>query len=177
MAENAFESGARKNIPAVLVYVECEGKILMLHRNAFDRPADYHAGKWNGLGGKCEADESAREAAIREVREESGVAIESESLQFLGFLQFPNFKAHRQEDWSVCVFRAEITPQAAKVVPAKGLEGSLHWVERAKVERLNVWPADREFLPYVLRGEPFTGCIWYAGEWVLRSEIRAIGRL
>ena len=35
---------------ATLVYVKHEGKTLMIHR--IKKPADIHAGKWNGLGGR-----------------------------------------------------------------------------------------------------------------------------
>src|SRR5690606_5287997 len=73
---NPYESAERKNIPAVLVSVfsrfsDGKERVLMIHRDSKDRPIDFHAGKWNGLGGKCEKDESYRECAARELFEES----------------------------------------------------------------------------------------------------------
>src|SRR5690242_5776646 len=93
---NAFEAGLRKVIPAVLVYIEREDHLLMIHRTFED---DFHFGKWNGLGGKMEADESPYEAAVREIREECGLELKESQLNALGVLQFPNFKPKKSEDW------------------------------------------------------------------------------
>ena len=109
---NLFETGERKSIPAVLVYARLEDQVLMIHRNASATVTgceDHHAGRWNGLGGKCEANESALEAARREFLEEAGIDLESDTFNPLGVLQFPNFKAHKNEDWIVFVFSVEIT--------------------------------------------------------------------
>jgi 8-oxo-dGTP diphosphatase len=158
----------RKIILAVLIYAERDGKILMLHRNA--RPGiDYHDGKWNGLGGKCAADESAEEAAAREFREECGIQLEPNTFEPLGTLQFPNFKPAKEEDWLVIVLRADIPP---KVEPwTKGPEGDLHWIAKDKVLKLNLWPGDKHFIPKVLARQPFMGTIWYEGEKVVRHQI------
>ena len=113
---NPFESGERKLIPAVLVYLRYEGKVLMLHRDAPDRSAktDHHYGKWNGLGGKLELSESPHEAAVREIQEESGVLLEQKQLSPCGVLQFPNFKPKKSEDWLVYAYCAEITSEQKK---------------------------------------------------------------
>ena len=46
-------------------------RVLMVHRNA--RPGDQHLGKYNGLGGKLEADEDALAGMRREIREEAAI--------------------------------------------------------------------------------------------------------
>ena len=46
-----------------------DGAALLVHRNA--RPDDEHLGKWNGLGGKLEADEDVAAGLRRELREEA----------------------------------------------------------------------------------------------------------
>src|SRR4051812_28711037 len=129
---NPFESGERRMVPAVLVYPRygihpADSEFLMLHRNAQGRVGDYHAGKWNGLGGKCEADESALEAAVRELGEESGLRPGQESFRPLGVIHFPNFKAHKCEDWLVTVFSVRVTERERKAT-ASGPEGQLEWV-------------------------------------------------
>ncbi len=60
---NAFEAGTRRCIPSVLVYLERDRSVLLIHKG---RPGDFHEGKYNGLGGKLEADESPLDAAVRE---------------------------------------------------------------------------------------------------------------
>lgn len=171
MSNNSFESGARKVIPAVLVYAEREGRILMLHRNA--KAGDYHQGKWNGLGGKLENDESPLEAAVREIEEEAGLRLPPAAFTPLGTLHFPNFKPRKSEDWLVFVFLAEL-PTGMEPWP-KGPEGELAWISREQVLELNLWEGDRHFLPFVLEGRPFLGTIWYEGERVARHWISASG--
>lgn len=175
---NPFEAGTRKCIPAVLVYVRSGDLVLMLHRNApgprADGLPDYHAGRWNGLGGKLEADESPLEAAVREVGEESGLRLPAEWFRPLGTLQFPNFKAHKAEDWLCFVLLAEVPPAERGRIDEQALrgpEGELHWVPCADLERLNLWPGDRHFIPYVREGRPFAGTIWYRGAEVERVWI------
>lgn len=169
---NAFEAGLRRVIPAVLVYVRAGGQVLMVHRNA--RPDDHHAGKWNGLGGKCEPDESFVEAARREVREESGLDLPLEAYRPLGVLQFPSFKAHKNEDW-LCMVLVADAPDDALARPLGGPEGDLHWVAAGDLPGLNLWPGDREFLPFVVARRPFAGTIWYEGQRVRRAHVLPMG--
>lgn len=176
---SAYESGEQKNIPAVLLYIFSKGSdgtenVLMIHRNSKERPNDFHAGKWNGLGGKCEAGESYREAAARELFEESTLTLAPEALRFAGFLQFPNFKPSKAEDWACMVFTASVDPARAQAVPSAIGEGSLHWIEKTKILALNLWDGDREFLPFVLEGRPFTGCTWYVDGKAARSEMNPL---
>jgi 8-oxo-dGTP diphosphatase len=147
----------------------------MIHRDApGSAQADYHAGKWNGLGGKCEADESAFETASREFEEEAGIKVAPSRMTMIGVLQFPNFKAHKNEDWTVFVFETELTSGERAQVHAKSDEGSLHWIVREDVMKLRLWPGDQHFLPYVIRREPFFGTLWYEGQNVSRHEVRAL---
>lgn len=157
---NPFESGERKVIPAVLVYLRSGDKTLMIHRCVQGR-LDFHHGKWNGLGGKCEVDESPVEAALREVREESGLDLAPSQLFPLGVLQFPNFKAHRNEDWIVFVFSAEVRADQLNSILAESHEGSLHWVSNQDLLSLNLWAGDRHFIPWVLENKSFLGTFWY----------------
>ena len=167
---NEFEAGLRKLIPAVLVYAESDGKILMLHRgNSGD---GFHQGKWNGLGGKMEADESPFAAAVREFKEESGLAIASERFAHRGTLQFPNFKPHKNEDWIVFVFILALSKEEAHGVKPHCDEGKLEWISTSDILKLALWPGDLLFLQHVLAGETFSGTIWYAGGDVARHEIR-----
>lgn len=172
---NAFESGSRKNIPAVLIYARYASRVLMIHRDAPDRAqTDYHAGKWNGLGGKAEPDESIWETASREFAEEAGVVLPTTRFEYLGLLQFPNFKAHKNEDWTVTVFSAELSESEAGGVQRSGTEGSLHWIPEKDLMELNLWAGDRYFIPHVVARESFAGTIWYKGPEVVKQDIRKL---
>lgn len=60
-------------IVATLGYVLSPDRrqVLMIHRNT--RPGDHHLGKYNGLGGKIEADEDVAASMRREIAEEAGI--------------------------------------------------------------------------------------------------------
>jgi len=146
---NEFESGARKLIPAVLIYAEIGGKYLMIHRGSSGD--GFHQGKWNGLGGKIEADESPFEAAAREFREESGLSIPSARFAHRGTLLEEAIEAN-------------LTHR----------EGDLKWILTSDIIKLNLWPGDLLFLQHVLAGETFSGTIWYRGSEVSRHEIRVM---
>lgn len=150
----------------------------MLHRrSSTDRPDDYHAGKWNGLGGKCEADESPLEAAVRELAEESGLELPEAVFRPIGVILFPNFKAHKNEDWWVSVFVVQVSPSEEERVcqmSLSGLEGELHWIDEADLLKLNLWKGDRYFIPWILEQRPFMATIWYEGQDVKRHWIREL---
>ena len=56
-----------------LCYIDNGDSYLMLHR--VKKANDASHGKWIGVGGKCEADESPDECMLREVKEETGLEI------------------------------------------------------------------------------------------------------
>jgi 8-oxo-dGTP diphosphatase len=116
-------------------------RVLMIHRNA--RPEDAHFGKYNGLGGKLESGEDIVAGLKREVREEAG--IDCEEIQLAGTISWPGF-GKNGEDWFGFIFR--ITRFAGAPVAASP-EGTLEWVEVAKVASLPLWEGDRFFLPMV----------------------------
>ncbi len=121
-------------------------KVLMIHRNA--RPNDEHLGKYNGLGGKLEANEDVVAGMRREIREEAGIECTQMSLR--GTLSWPGF-GKNGEDWLGFIFL--ITGWAGEVL-THNPEGSLSWVERARIMELPMWEGDRHFLPLVFDADP-----------------------
>src|SRR5690606_21604410 len=135
-------------IVATLGYVLSpdRSKVLMVHRNA--RRDDHHLGKYNGLGGKLDPHEDVLDGMRREIREEAG--IECLELQLRGTINWPGFGPNGA-DWLGFVFtitRFEGTPMTSNP------EGTLEWVEVARIEELPMWDGDRHFLPLVFDGDP-----------------------
>jgi 8-oxo-dGTP pyrophosphatase MutT (NUDIX family) len=114
--------------------------VLMMHRRF-----PPNQGLWNGVGGHVEPGESARQAIIREVAEETGYEISEP--RFAGLLTWDGFEIH---EGGLTIFTAEV-PHREFVT---NHEGELAWVSRdwacsapEVVDNIHV------FLPHVLEGE------------------------
>ena len=135
-----------------LCYAENGGRWLMMHRTKKD--ADENAGKWIGLGGHLQEDETPEECIRREVREEAG--LELRNLRLRGILTFI------LPDWGneltfLYTAEAEDLP-----LPECG-EGVLQWVPKKQVMNLPLWEGDRVFLPLLqTRQEVFSLKLVYA---------------
>lgn len=169
---NPFESGERKVIPATLIYIFCENKILMIHRVKKDK--DIHEGKWNGIGGKLELEEAPAAAAVREIYEETGLQINEDRLQSLGVLTFPSFKAEYHQDWICFVFRAILPGKISDYSLIDSNEGHLQWIDKEKVLELPLWEGDKDFIPMVIQGRAFLGSYWYVDKKLVRQQLKAL---
>ena len=121
-------------------------QVLLVHRNA--RDDDQHLGKYNGLGGKLEADEDVLTGMRREIHEEAG--IDCTGLQLRGTISWPGF-GKNGEDWLGFVFLIDAfegTPFEANP------EGTLEWIPLERLYDLPMWEGDRHFLPLVFDGDP-----------------------
>jgi 8-oxo-dGTP diphosphatase len=130
-------------------------RVLMIHRNA--RAGDPHLGKYNGLGGKIEANEDIVDGMRREIREEAG--IECEELRLRGTISWPGFGKHG-EDWFGFLF--VVTRYAGSPFQSNP-EGTLEWIDIERILDLPLWEGDRHFLPLVFDADtrPFHGVMPY----------------
>ena len=145
-----------------LCYVERDGCYLMLHR--IKKAQDENAGKWIGIGGHLEENESPEECVHREALEETGLRLTHLTLR--GILTFI------LPDWGneltfLYTARAEGAPKR------ECAEGVLRWVPVEEVPRLPLWEGDRVFLPLLReRRECFSlKLVYAAGGKLLRYEL------
>jgi 8-oxo-dGTP diphosphatase len=131
-------------------------RVLMIHRNT--RDDDHHLGKYNGLGGKLEANEDAAAGMRREIREEAGV--ECLQLSLRGTISWPGF-GEQGEDWFGFLF---LVTQFSGTPLDRNPEGTLEWIEIEEVMKLSLWDGDRHFLPLVFDADarPFHGVMPYS---------------
>lgn len=146
---------------ATLCYVRQNGQTLMVHR--IKKANDMHMGKWNGLGGKLEPGETPEECAIREIYEESGLAVRNPLLK--GLLTFPGFA--NEEDWYAFVFVAD--DFSGELIDSP--EGNLEWIGNERLLDLNLWEGDRIFIPWLDQPGFFSGKFVYKNNILVEHSV------
>ena len=119
-----------------LCYIEKDGCWLMLHR--IKKAQDENHGKWIGIGGHLEENESPEECVLREAKEETGLTLTG--LRLRGIITFI------LPDWGnelTFLYTAQTEESALSECP----EGVLRWVPIEQVDSLPLWEGDRVFLP------------------------------
>lgn len=119
-----------------LCYIQRDDCYLMLHRTK--KAQDENEGKWIGVGGHLEENESPDDCVIREAREETGLRLRD--LKLRGVLTFI------LPDWG-----NELTFLYTAKAEGKALrdcaEGELKWIPKSEILDLPLWEGDRAFLP------------------------------
>lgn len=127
-------------ILTTLCYIEQDDKYLMLHRTA--KQNDINEGKWIGVGGHFKEGESPEECLLREVKEETGIVLTSYRLR--GVITF------LQEGWGyeyMFLYTADGFEGTLDETAMKNCnEGTLAWIPKSEISKLNLWEGDRIFL-------------------------------
>ncbi len=129
---------------STLCYLEKDDAYLMLHR--IKKKKDVNAGKWIGVGGHFEANESPEECLIREVREETGY--ELYSFRFRGLVTFVSGKG-------VTEYMSLFTGDGFTGQEISCDEGELKWVPLEEIDSLSLWEGDRIFLKLLRERDSF----------------------
>ncbi len=127
-----------------LCYLEQNEQYLMLHRTK--KQQDPNAGKWIGVGGKFEANESPDECLLREVKEETGLTLTDWTCRGIVTFVSDEWPTEYMYLFTSTQFHGSLTDCA---------EGELRWVDKSEVTKLNLWPGDRIFLTLLAQNEPF----------------------
>lgn len=120
-------------------------------------------GKWNGFGGKVMEGESAKNAASRELTEESGLT--ADCLRKVGDIVFHNSETehHRVEIFSVDSFSGEIVEND---------EMEPRWFRFEEIPYESMWEDDRHWLPLFLSGKSFEGEFFFEGGKLVSNTLR-----
>lgn len=129
---------------STLCYIEKNDQYLMLHRTVKEN--DVNRDKWIGVGGHFEYGESPEECLLREVWEETGYTLTS--YQYRGIVTF---------------VYGEDTVEYMSLYTADGFtgeahpcnEGELEWVDKKKIDSLNIWEGDKIFFRLLEEKRPF----------------------
>ena len=125
----------------VLCYIEKDNSYLMLFRNK--KKEDINKGKWIGIGGHLEKNETKEDALLREVKEETGLTLNS--FIYRGEILFVN------NDFKEVMYLYTSSDYSGEIIECD--EGELKWISFKDIPSLNLWEGDRIFLPKLINSE------------------------
>jgi 8-oxo-dGTP diphosphatase / 2-hydroxy-dATP diphosphatase len=143
-----------------LCYVINNNKVLLgLKKRGFG------VGRWNGFGGKVENEESIKEAAIREIKEECG--LDAKNLEEAGIIEF-SFIKNPEEVLEVNLFRTtEIVSEASESEEMKP-----QWFSFDEIPYEDMWDDDQYWLADFLAGKKIKGkFLFNENDKVIKKEI------
>jgi len=141
-------------VNTTLCYLERGDEYLMLHR--VKKEHDLNHDKWIGVGGKFEDGESPEDCLLREVREETGLALTA--YRYRGIVTFVS------DQWPteyMHLFTA--TDWMGEQIVCD--EGNLEWIRKDRLRSLPLWEGDQIFLRLLDTDAPFFSLkLRYLGE-------------
>ena len=149
-----FVLRTRAGVPQVLLGVKKTG---------------FGRGKTVGVGGKVELGESAAQAAVRELAEETGLVAVPEDLERAGTVAF-RFPASPASDMDCTVF---LTPTAHGDA-AESAEIAPLWCPVADLPFAHMWDDSALWLPRLLAGERFAATVVLAPDNQAVAEFRTV---
>jgi 8-oxo-dGTP diphosphatase len=146
---------------STLIYLERDGKYLMLHRTKKEN--DLNHDKWIGIGGKFEADEAPEDCMLRETREETGLTLTR--WRYRGIV---TFVSDRWETEYMHLFTSDEFTGTVRECD----EGNLEWIPVERVPELPIWQGDRIFLDLIRTERPFFSLkLRYQGEHLCEAVL------
>lgn len=142
-------------------YIEKDGKYLMLHR--VKKKNDMNEGKWIGVGGKFEEGESPEECIVREVKEETGLILNSYKLRCIVTYVSDKYETEQMYVFTSTEFKGELIECD---------EGNLEWIKKEKILNLNIWEGDKFFIEKIQKDNNFfTLKVEYKGDKLIDYKI------
>jgi mutator protein MutT len=105
----------------------------------------FGAGRWNGVGGKVEQDETIEQALVRECQEEIGVTPQKFTKIAIHDFAFPDGLTDMQVHAYFCE-KWHGTPKETEEMAPK-------WFKKSKIPYEQMWQDDIVWLPLVLNGK------------------------
>lgn len=133
-----------KNL-TTLCYIEKDNCYLMLHR--VSKKNDINKDKWIGVGGHFLVNESPEDCLLREVKEETGLTLTS--YRFRGIVTFITDGLEEAE--YMHLYTAD--GFEGQMIPCD--EGTLEWVPKQDIYKLNLWEGDFIFHRLLDEEAPF----------------------
>src|SRR3989344_809583 len=133
--------------PTTLCFAIKDDKILLAMKKR-----GFGAGRFNGYGGKVQEGETIEAAALREMKEEVGLAAENSNLNKVGQIKF-FFKDKEGWDQEMHVFLVKDWQGESQ----ESEEMKPQWFNIKEITFDSMWPDDKHWLPAVLAGKKIEG--------------------
>jgi 8-oxo-dGTP diphosphatase len=144
-----------------LCYIEKDDSYLMLHR--IKKKTDINKGKWIGVGGHFEENESPDDCLLREVKEETGLTLTNYKCRGL-----VTFISNEWETEYMFLYTAD--EFSGDIITCD--EGELKWVKKSDIFNLNLWEGDKIFLKLLYEDtEYFSLKLVYEGDDLVKAEL------
>lgn len=157
----AFFRGWAPELTGTLLFLIDGPQVLLIHKKT-----GHGAGKINAPGGKVEAGESPQACAVREVREEVGIMVETPRLH--AELAFADSLGSQ---WFGHVFVA----RAYRGEPVETAEARPIWYPLNAIPYGRMWEDDRVWLPRVVAGERIRGRFLFRAGRLLAHALEPLG--
>lgn len=148
------------NMHATLLFLLRGKEVLLIHKKT-----GLGAGKINAPGGKIEKGETAEQAAIREVREEIRVEVNSPKEMGILHFQFVDSECLALRCTVFCASQFQGNPSETD-------EAEPFWCSFDQIPYEQMWADDALWLPGMLSGKKFDGEFVFDGELMLWSNLR-----
>lgn len=139
------------------VYIMHDDKLLMFKRSETKKK---FPGFWSLPGGHIDEGEDPLAAAIREVKEETGVTIVPEEIK----LKVVALHHHTDREELYAAFAFAVTLHEKPAIVSEEREGKAHWVPIAEAKELeNVFEPVKHYFDHVLNNKP--GIVYNNSRW------------
>lgn len=153
-----------KTLKTVLLVLKKENQILLAKKKR-----GFGEGKYNGIGGKLESEETPDMAMIREAKEE--IFVKPTEYKKVGLIEF--YEYVKGEKTQVLLYLYIATKWEGN--PKESEEVTPKWFEISNLPKEEMFPDDQYWLPLILEGKKIQGYFDYDEDWNICSyEIKEI---
>ena len=146
-------------IETTLLLLRKQNEILLAQKKR-----GFGAGKFNGVGGKINPNESLDEAMLRETKEEIGIV--PLNYHYVGVIDFIEYVNDEKQNLVMHLYTA--SEWDGEIIESEEMKP--YWFEIDKIPYNQMFPDDKYWMPYFLDGEDFDAYFEFDKDWNILSK-------